>query len=544
MISILMDSDFKFEQDLRELLMAFYPGESFTYEEDEASLLSVYVRGGSLEIRKGGETLRGAELHFCGDRSSDKSVFKRAFYLMLSDITGEKLPWGTITGIRPLKLYENEFNKVRKSHEDGLSGDLKAEASDGSAEAVKTAEAAEKNAAAEGKDALEQKLIAETEEHMIRDYYISAEKLRLLTETAKRERAALSGRDIEGGFSLYVNIPFCPSTCLYCSFTSNPIDRFSDRIDEYIDGMRREFQILEASRKAGPGEELYSPISGKHLQTIYIGGGTPTALCAEDMDKLLTMIEEEADLGGLFEYTVEAGRPDSINRDKLRVLKKHHIDRISINPQTMNDRTLELIGRRHSAADVERAFLMAREEGFDNINMDVIMGLPKEDIGDVRYTLSKVEELRPESLTVHALAVKRAARLTTEGLAYAGLPRAGAEEASEMIRLGAECAERLGMKPYYLYRQKNMAGNQENVGYCLPGKENLYNILMMEEKHGVAGIGAGASTKLIVNNTDPALYGGNLHRVERHENMKNISIYLERIEEVLEKKRVFLASLK
>ena len=511
MISILMDSDFKFEQDLRELLMAFYPGESFTYEEDEASLLSVYVRGGSLEIRKEGETLRGAELHFCGDRSSDKSVFKRAFYLMLSDITGEKLPWGTLTGIRPLKLYENEFNKVRKSHE---------------------------------KDAPEQKLIAETEEHMIRDYYISTEKLRLLTETAKRERAALSGRDIEGGFSLYVNIPFCPSTCLYCSFTSNPIDRFSDRIDEYIDGMRRELQILEASRKALPGEEFYSPISGKQLQTIYIGGGTPTALCAEDLDKLLTMIEEEADLGGLFEYTVEAGRPDSINRDKLRVLKKHHIDRISINPQTMNDRTLELIGRRHSAADVERAFLMAREEGFDNINMDVIMGLPKEDIADVRYTLSKIEELRPESLTVHALAVKRAARLTTEGLAYAGLPRAGAEEASEMIRLGAECAERLGMKPYYLYRQKNMAGNQENVGYCLPGKENLYNILMMEEKHGVAGIGAGASTKLIVNNTDPELYGGNLHRVERHENMKNISIYLERIEEVLEKKKVFLVSLK
>ena len=312
-----MDSDFKFEQDLRELLMAFYPGESFTYEEDEASLLSVYVRGGSLEIRKEGETLRGAELHFCGDRSSDKSVFKRAFYLMLSDITGEKLPWGTLTGIRPLKLYENEFNKVRKSHE---------------------------------KDAPEQKLIAETEEHMIRDYYISTEKLRLLTETVKRERAALSGRDIEGGFSLYVNIPFCPSTCLYCSFTSNPIDRFSDRIDEYIDGMRRELQILEASRKALPGEEFYSPISGKQLQTIYIGGGTPTALCAEDLDKLLTMIEEEADLGGLFEYTVEAGRPDSINRDKLRVLKKHHIDRISINPQTMNDRTLELIGRRHSAA--------------------------------------------------------------------------------------------------------------------------------------------------------------------------------------------------
>ncbi len=539
MISILMDSDFKFEQDLRELLMAFYPGESFTYEEDEASLLSVYVRGGSLEIRKEGETLRGAELHFCGDRSSDKSVFKKAFYLMLSDITGEKLPWGTLTGIRPLKLYENEFSRLKKSRENELSGDTGAEAF-GVAMAAPAGDSKE----TAGKGVSEQELIAETEKHMLRDYYISSEKLRLLTETAKRERAALLGKDIEGGYSLYVNVPFCPSTCLYCSFTSNPIDRFSDRIDEYIDGMRRELRILEESRKAGEGDELYSPISGKQLQTIYIGGGTPTALCAEDLDKLLTMIEEETDLEGLFEYTVEAGRPDSINRDKLRVLKNHHIDRISINPQTMNDRTLELIGRRHSAEDVERAFLMAREEGFDNINMDVIMGLPKENIEDVRYTLSKIEELKPESLTVHALAVKRAARLTTEGLAYAGLPRAGAEEASEMIRLGAECAERLGMKPYYLYRQKNMAGNQENVGYCLPGKENLYNILMMEEKHGVAGIGAGASTKLIVNNSDPALYGGNLHRVERHENMKNISIYLERIDEVLEKKRGFLASLK
>ena len=554
MISLILDKDFRFEQDIRELLMAFYPGEDFIYEENEASLLCVYGKDDEIRIEAAGPARRAVcseGLEPTGDRAQDKSELKRAFYSMLSGITGKELPWGTLTGIRPVKLYEKEFQSLKAELEarHRAEQELCPENEDVSAALPEESRRGALNKkgrehspySPETQAKIEEKLDEAARERMRRDYFISEEKLSLLSETALRERTALSGKDIKQGFSLYVNIPFCPSTCLYCSFTSNPIERFSGRIGEYLEAMRRELRLIEASRKAKAGEELYSPISGKELQTIYIGGGTPTALSASDLERLIVMIEEETELSSLYEFTVEAGRPDSIDRDKLRVLKGHGIDRISINPQTMNDKTLRLIGRRHTAEDVERAYGLAREEGFDNINMDVIMGLPGEELKDVEHTLSRIAELKPESLTVHALAVKRAARLNTEGLAYAGLARAGAEEASRMIELGADCAKSLGMKPYYLYRQKNMAGNQENVGYCIPGRENLYNILMMEEKHGVVGIGAGASTKLIVPNPDPELYGGNPDRVERHENMKNVSIYLERIDEVMEKKRRFLA---
>ena len=494
MISLLISDDLKFEQDIRELVSAFFPGESFIHEKDEASLLCVEADREHIGLRGSlGDSDR--ELKLCGDRKRDKSILKKELYLMLSGMTGKQLPWGTLTGIRPVKLYENEYR-------------------------------------AHGREAAEKQLKE--------DYLISDEKLRLLSRTFDMEREALSHIDYKQGFSLYIGIPFCPSTCLYCSFTSNPISRFEGRIDEYIEALRNELRGIRAQqlgayegksveasadRSTGSGQPDYH-LYGRELQTIYIGGGTPTSLSALQLEKLLSMVEKEMDLQGLREYTVEAGRPDSIDRDKLRVLKAHGIDRISINPQTMNDRTLELIGRRHTAADVERAYALAREEGFDNINMDLIMGLPEEGLKDVDHTLSCMRRFGPESLTVHALAVKRAARLTMEGLAYAGLKRAGMEEASEMIRMGAMCAEELGMGPYYLYRQKNMAGNQENVGYCIPGRANLYNILMMEEKHTVVGIGAGSSTKVVIKNADPSLFSGNESRVERHENVKNIEIYL------------------
>ena len=525
MISIIIEEGFGFEQDVRELLMAFYPGEDFIYEEDEASLLCVRAARDRLSISfKDGGLPVSVKLTPTGDRAKGKSELKRSLYLMLSEHTGRKLPWGTLTGIRPVKLYEKER--------------MQAAADMARLHGSRAFAVGETGSSFEASEEMEALIETAAKERMRREYFISERKLSLLSETAMRERSALYGIDVEGGFSLYVNIPFCPSTCLYCSFTSNPIDRFRDRVEEYIEAMKRELWIISSGQR---GELCSSsPIAGKKLQTIYIGGGTPTALSAEQLDRLICMIETEMDLSSLKEFTVEAGRPDSIDREKLRTLKRHGIGRISINPQTMNDKTLKLIGRRHTASEVEEAFGLAREEGFDDINMDVIMGLPMEMIEDVNYTLSRIAGLKPESLTVHALAVKRAARLSTEGLAYAGLPRAGAEEASRMIELGADCAASLNMRPYYLYRQKNMAGNQENVGYCIPGKENLYNILMMEEKHSVVGIGAGASTKLIVPNEDPSLFGGNTDRVERQENMKNISSDLERIDEVLEKKRRFL----
>lgn len=235
-----------------------------------------------------------------------------------------------------------------------------------------------------------------------------------------------------------------------------------------------------------------------------------------------------------YEYTVEAGRPDSITGAKLDIIKAHGVHRISVNPQSFNQKTLDLIGRRHTVRETIEAYELARSMGFDNINMDIIMGLPGEDIDDVRHTLKLIEELRPDSLTVHALAVKRASRLSTEGKAYTGLERKGialdaadAAELAEMTRLGAECADRLGLHPYYLYRQKNMAGNQDNVGYAAEGKECLYNILMMEEKHTVYGIGAGASTKTVVQDTAELGLRHGVRKVIRSENVKSLTEYLE-----------------
>ena len=221
---------------------------------------------------------------------------------------------------------------------------------------------------------------------------------------------------------------------------------------------------------------------------------------------------------------MEAGRPDSITREKLTVLKNHGITRISINPQTMKQETLDLIGRRHSVQEVKDTFHLAREMGFDNINMDVIVGLPGETPDDVRHTMEEIRALGPDSLTVHSLAVKRAARLNIEKERYSGFKP---ENTQEMIETTARCAKEMGMSPYYLYRQKNMAGNFENVGYALPGKECIYNILIMEEKQPIMGCGAGTTTKMVYPDRD---------RIERAENVKEVGQYIERIDEMIERK--------
>ena len=273
----------------------------------------------------------------------------------------------------------------------------------------------------------------------------------------------------------------------------------------------------------------------KELQTIYVGGGTPTSLPEDKLERLMEMICRIFDRKDLREFTVEAGRPDSITREKLAILKDHGVGRISINPQSMNQKTLDLIGRRHTVEQVETVFSMAREMGFDNINMDLILGLPGELKDEVLATLSKIRTMAPESLTVHCLALKRAARLNLEKDRYAGYPMASGPAMDELVELAADAARELGMKPYYLYRQKNMAGNLENVGYAQGDKACLYNILMMEEKHTVFGCGAGTTTKVVIPEAN---------RVERQENIKNIQEYLPRFPEVLEKKRHFFQEMK
>ena len=447
-----------YEQDIRELLQAFFPGEELT--EEKKAEASFHVDMDEL-VAESGKQLSGI-------RFADKSLLKELLYDHLSSVIGKKLPWGTLTGIKPVKLAGKILLQT----------------------------GSEKHTA------------KELQEH----YRVSAEKAKLAAELAGREKELMGRLPADRWYSLYAGIPFCPTRCLYCSFTSNSVTAWSARIDEYIDCVEKELK------------ELSFHFGILRPATVYVGGGTPTALDAGQLERFLSVLKTYTDMTDT-EFTVESGRPDSITPRKLAVMKSAGVQRISINPQTMNDKTLALIGRRHSADDVFRAFSDARKAGFDNINMDLIMGLPGESIEDVRYTLSRVEELAPDSITVHTLAVKRAARLSTDHDPWKDYERAEGDEAARMVRMGQESAAEMGMIPYYLYRQKNMAGNQDNTGYAVPGKECLYNIIMMDEKQPVIGIGAGSTTK----------FGE-----KRFENVKDITNYLTRIDEMIEKRNTFL----
>ncbi len=406
------------------------------------------------------------------DHSETKNVVKQLFYRMLTERTGHELPWGSLTGIRPTKIALSRLEEGWKEEE--------------------------------------------IRSFMKKNYLASDEKIDLSIEIAAREKMLLEPLDYDRGYSLYVGIPFCPTTCLYCSFTSYPISKWKGRTGLYLEALFKEMEYVADKMK------------GRPLDTIYFGGGTPTALPAEDIDAILTKLDQLFDTENALEFTVEAGRPDSITEEKLRVLRDHGITRISINPQTMNQKTLDLIGRRHTVEMVKEKFLMARELGFDNINMDLIMGLPEEDLDDVRHTLEEIEALRPDSLTVHSLAIKRAARLNMFKEEYGGLK---INNTPEMIAMSEDCARRLGMEPYYLYRQKNMAGNFENVGYSLPGKACIYNILIMEELQTIAACGAGTTTKVVF----PAE-----NRRERCENVKEVEQYISRIDEMIGRKERIL----
>ena len=383
---------------------------------------------------------------------------------MLSEYTGQKLPWGTLTGIRPTKIPMHFLEEGKRP--------------------------------------------AWIADYMRKTYLTSPEKTSLGISIAVREKDILERIHYEDGYSLYIGIPFCPSICLYCSFSSSPLSVWKDKVDTYLDALCKEIAY---------GAEAYK---GRTLTTVYIGGGTPTTLDPAQLERLLGEIEAHFDLSHVQEFTVEAGRPDSITREKLG---RHPVTRISINPQTMNQETLEIIGRRHTVEQTKEAFLLARELGFDNINMDLIVGLPGEEMPEVQHTMEEVSALDPDSITVHSLAVKRAARLNMFKDQYQELTFVNSCEIMDMT---ARYAMQKGLFPYYLYRQKNMAGNFENVGYARPGKEGIYNILIMEEKQSILALGAGASTKVVAG-----------EKIDRIENVKDIRSYISRIDEMIERKQ-------
>lgn len=468
-----------YEQDIRELCMAFFPGEPFAYEESGEE--AMYVRGEedgekscfTLTFGRGRRSVTETIGVDYSNRFETKNRIKRLLYRFLREETNISLPWGTLTGIRPTKIAMTKL--------------------------------------------MEGKRDSEIRHYMRETYDTSDEKIDLSLKIAHREKELLSAIDYEHGYSLYIGIPFCPTTCLYCSFTSYPIGRWEGRTGEYLEAL---FKEMDYTAKK---------MDGRPLDTVYVGGGTPTSLPAEDLDRLIRRLKETFDLSKVQEFTVEAGRPDSITREKLEVLKRYGVTRISINPQTMQQKTLDLIGRHHTVEEVREKFYLARELGFDNINMDLIIGLPGEVLEDVRRTLEDVLVLRPDSLTVHSLAIKRAARLNTMKEQYADYKITNTED---MMKLTSRYAKAMGMEPYYLYRQKNMAGNFENVGYAIPGKECIYNILIMEEKQTIMACGAGTTTKVLYPLEN---------RLERAENVKDVEQYISRVDEMTERKKRLLA---
>lgn len=402
-------------------------------------------------------------------KKKSKTIIKRSIFKVLSELYDTYVPWGILTGIRPVKI-------VHSLLDEGLSE-------------------------------------VEIRQNLKDNYLIKDEKIDLALDIAKRERVFIYPID-KNKISLYVSIPFCPTRCVYCSFPSNPMKQFGHLRENYVKAIVKEIKGLAKLLKE----------TNKEVETLYIGGGTPTTLEAEQLDDLIKALFMELDLTKIKEFTVEAGRPDTITREKLEVMKKHNVTRISINPQTMNNETLVKIGRDHNVDDIVRCFNMARDLGFNNINMDIILGLVDENVEMVRNTLERIKELSPESLTVHTLAIKRASTLK-ENLDKYELTRY--EEMVSMINLSMEYAKSMGLNPYYMYRQKHMLGNLENIGYAKEGFECIYNIQIMEEKQSNLAVGAGAISKYVYVDED---------RIERTDNVKNVEIYIDRVDEMIERK--------
>ena len=399
-----------------------------------------------------------------------KETIKRSMYNVLMKKFNSYVPWGILTGIRPVKIVHTLLDK-NLSDED-------------------------------------------IRENLKTNYLISDEKIDLALNIAKRERKFIYPID-KNKISLYVSIPFCPTRCYYCSFPANPLKQFGHLKKDYIDKLIIEIKGLAKLLKE----------TNKGIETLYIGGGTPTTLDAEEMDILIKALFKELDLSKIKEFTVEAGRPDTINREILECLKKNNVTRISINPQTMNQETLDKIGRGHSVEEIKEAFNLAREIGFDNINMDLILGLEGENVEMVRNTLEEIKKLSPESLTVHTLAIKRASKLKEKMDEYVLTQY---EEMVKMIDLSMEYAKEMNLNPYYMYRQKQMLGNLENIGYAKEGYECIYNMQIMEEKQSNYALGAGSISKFVYVDED---------RIERVENVKNVEQYIDRVEEMIDRKK-------
>ncbi|WP_226644840.1 coproporphyrinogen III oxidase [Mesobacillus subterraneus] len=408
-----------------------------------------------------------------------KTVISRAYLKVLQDCTGMIQKWGILTGVRPTKLLHKKLR--------------------------------------EGMD----QQIAHKE--LKEQYLISDEKIQLMQQIVDRQLAVLPDLyDLKNGVSIYIGIPFCPTKCAYCTFPAYAINGRQGSVDSFLGGLHYEIRQI--------GDWLKK--NDIKITTVYYGGGTPTSITAEEMDMLYEEVQQSfPDVENIREVTVEAGRPDTITPEKLEVLKKWNIDRISINPQSYIQETLKAIGRHHTVEETIEKFHLAREMGMNNINMDLIIGLPGEGTEEFAHTLSETEKLMPESLTVHTLSFKRASEMTRNKQKY---KVAGRDEIERMMNMAESWTKEHDYVPYYLYRQKNILGNLENVGYAFPEQESLYNIIIMEEQQTIIGLGCGASSKFIDPETGV---------ITQFSNPKDPKSYNDSFEEYANKKIEILDSL-
>lgn len=461
-----------FHFELENLTRLFFPNEKITVIRDFSEPQPPYIYTEvsdkiTISVNIGSFNKSETAVKKLTD-DDNELVSAQLLYKLLCDFTGLTQPWGILTGVRPVKLLRR---LAEESSEE---------------QAVKKFE---------------------------KDFFVSNEKIALSRETEHNERKILELSKPES-FSLYVGIPFCPSRCSYCSFVMASIERAEKLIEPYT-----KLLCEEIKRTAEIANKL-----GLRLETVYFGGGTPTTLSAEQLDTVLRTVNKSFDMSTCREFTVEAGRPDTIDIAKLFALKENKVDRISINPQTVNDDVLKTIGRKHTAQQFFDAFELARKCGFDNINTDLIAGLPTDTPESFKNSLDSIVRLNAECITVHTLCMKRASRLTTEGVT---LDLQQARDAREMLAYTQNILGQNEYIPYYMYRQSRMVGNLENVGWSKKGFESLYNVYVMDETHTILACGSGGVTKLKRNNPD---------YLERIFNFKYPYEYIDRFDELIQRK--------
>ena len=461
-----------FHFELENLTRLFFPNEKITVIRDFSEPQPPYIYTEvsdkiTISVNIGSFNKSETAVKKLAD-DDNELVSAQLLYKLLCDFTGLTQPWGILTGVRPVKLLRR---LAEESNEE---------------QAVKKFE---------------------------KDFFVSNEKIALSRETEHNERKFLELSKPES-FSLYVGIPFCPSRCSYCSFVMASIERAEKLIEPYT-----KLLCEEIKRTAEIANKL-----GLRLETVYFGGGTPTTLSAEQLDTVLRTVNKSFDMSTCREFTVEAGRPDTIDIAKLFALKENKVDRISINPQTVNDEVLKTIGRKHTAQQFFDAFELARKCGFDNINTDLIAGLPTDTPESFKNSLDSIVRLNAECITVHTLCMKRASRLTTEGVT---LDLQQARDAREMLAYTQNILGQNEYIPYYMYRQSRMVGNLENVGWSKKGFESLYNVYVMDETHTILACGSGGVTKLKRNNPD---------YLERIFNFKYPYEYIDRFDELIQRK--------